>query len=279
VAVGQLAPTEDARDNWETAERLIIQAAGQGASLLVLPEQTMLAQRAGAPERFTALAREAWGWWPEALAAAARDHAIAVIAGGFAALTAANLDGPASASLAQAVPSEDAAGPDARPWNVLVAVDADGQTVACRPKTRLYDAFTYRESDLVRPGTAAGRSPFMLAGLRLGMVNCYELRFPECARSLALDGAGVLALGAAWTRGPAKEDQWQTLARARAIENCAYVLASATRTKDTIGRSMIIDPIGTIRAGLGGEPEGLALAQIDTAAIETARDQAGSVRR
>ncbi|MDR2374536.1 MAG: hypothetical protein LBD77_10705 [Bifidobacteriaceae bacterium] len=165
---------------------------------------------------------------------------------------------------------------DIRPWNVLVAVDADGRVAACQPKARLYDAFAYRESAMVRPGPLTGARPVELAGLRLGLVNCYELRFPELARRLVAAGAEVLALSAAWARGPHKEEQWTALAKARAIENCVYLLAAGARAKDTIGRSMILDPDGVVRAGLGQEPQGLALAEVDTALIAATRQRVGS---
>ncbi|MDR2379490.1 MAG: hypothetical protein LBD70_08730, partial [Bifidobacteriaceae bacterium] len=228
-------------------------------------------------------AAAAWEWWPQALSDAARRFGVAVVAGGFAPADAPADSGPAArlvAALGEGAPGRATGaggiGRDARVWNVLLAVDADGGVVGAQPKTRLYDAFSYRESEMVRPGGPGAGAPVKLAGLSLGLVNCYELRFPELARGLVAGGAEVLALSAAWVRGPLKEDQWATLARARAIENCVYVLAAGARTRETIGRSMIIDPGGVVRAGLSDEPEALALAEIDTAAIAAARAQAGS---
>ncbi|MDR0366812.1 MAG: hypothetical protein LBH68_08315 [Bifidobacteriaceae bacterium] len=273
VAVGQLAPTEDARANWEAAARLAEAAAQAGASLLILPEQTMLAGRAQDPGRFAALAGAAWDWWPAQLAQAAQSLDISIVAGGFAPGGAAQLglaEGPRAAMTAGGAP-------DKRPFNVLLAVDSSGQLVACQPKIHLYDAFTFAESDMVRPGSPAAAQVLELAGLKLGLVNCYELRFPERARALALAGAEALTVSAAWVRGPLKEDHWNTLLRARAIENCAYVLAAGTRAKDTIGRSQVIDPGGVTVAGLGVEAEGLATAVVNTGLIESTREATGSV--
>jgi predicted amidohydrolase len=160
---------------------------------------------------------------------------------------------------------------------VLLAVDRDGGIAGCQPKTRLYDAFSYRESDLVRPGRPSAGGPVELAGLTLGLVNCYELRFPERARALVAAGAWILTVSAACARGPLKEDHWVTLARARAIENCAYVLAAGARAKDTIGRSMIIDPGGVVRAGLADEPEGLTMTELDTDLIAETRARTRSL--
>jgi predicted amidohydrolase len=284
VAVGQLAPTEDTQDNWRAAARLIEAASGQGAQLLILPEQTMLAQRAGDPARFAALASEAWAWWPNALADAARRFDIALVAGGFATLSdPARTVSDLASGLSRRLAAQSGSAPadsDPRPWNVLLAVNQRG-VVTCQAKTRLYDAFNYRESDMVRPGRGPEYdpepNPVDLAGVRFGLINCYELRFPELARGLIAAGAQALALGAAWTRGPLKEDQWGTLARARAIENCAYVLAAGTRAKDTIGRSMVISPGGVVIAGLADEAEGLAVTTIDTDCVLEARQRAGSM--
>ncbi|MDR1117726.1 MAG: hypothetical protein LBL01_00295 [Bifidobacteriaceae bacterium] len=314
VAVGQLDPTEDARRNWDVALALAERAAGAGARLLVLPEQTMLAQRAGEPERFARLAREAWEWWPAAVSEAAGRLGLALVAGGVApsaGAAPAAPSSPVSAHPAAAAPDLPApaatpsaskrgprtpaggsplgpdraapapvAGPDAgdtRPFNVLLAVDAAGREVARQAKTRLYDAFGFSESAMVRPGPAAAPRPVELEGVRFGLVNCYELRFPEHARRLVAAGAEALALGAAWVRGPLKEDQWATLARARAIENCCYVLAAGTRAKDTIGRSMVIDPAGVAVAALADQPQGIALARLDTDRIAEVRDHARSL--
>ncbi|MDR2567038.1 MAG: hypothetical protein LBC97_13485 [Bifidobacteriaceae bacterium] len=324
VAVGQLAPTEDAAANWEAAMRLAEQAAQGGARLLVLPEQTMLAQRGEDAAHFAALVAPAWDWWPQAVRDAARRLDLAIVAGGFAPFGAPmapcwhggcpdsagraadpaakapdaagrSWDGrPGFPAMANAGTAEDSeahgradspggagATPDGpegtRPWNVLLAWDPADGIIAVQAKTRLYDAFGGRESAMVRPGEAGMVRPVRLAGLTLGLVNCYELRFPEHARQLARAGAEILTLSAAWARGPLKEDQWATLARARAIENCAYLLAAGTRAKDTIGRSMIIDPAGIIRAGLADEPEGLAIAEIDTDLVAATRARVGSV--
>jgi predicted amidohydrolase len=88
-------------------------------------------------------------------------------------------------------------------------------------------------------------------------MTCYDLRFPEFARMLIDVGADVLAVPAAWVRGPLKEDHWVTLLRARAIENTAYVIGAAQTGSHYCGRSMIIDPMGVIVASLGDE-EGVA---------------------
>jgi len=113
----------------------------------------------------------------------------------------------------------------------------------------------------------------------LGLLVCYELRFPELARMLALDGADVILLPAAWIAGPLKEEHWATLIAARAIENTVWVAAAGqvpdasaapTRAPTGIGRSMLVDPMGAVRLDLGPYP-GLAVADVDDALTERVR--------
>ena len=104
-----------------------------------------------------------------------------------------------------------------------------------------------------------------LAGLRVGLLTCYDIRFPELARSLVAQGADLLVVPAAWAAGLFKEEHWVTLVRARAIENTVWVAAAGqvpdpesprTRAPTGIGRSMLVDPMGTVRLDLGPLPGG-----------------------
>jgi deaminated glutathione amidase len=109
-------------------------------------------------------------------------------------------------------------------------------------------------------------------GLAVGLMTCYDLRFPEFARALVDAGADVLAVPAAWVAGPLKEDHWVTLLRARAIENTVYVTAAAQTGKAYSGRSMIVDPLGVTVAALG-DAEGLATADVELQTIAAVRDR------
>lgn len=140
-----------------------------------------------------------------------------------------------------------------RVYNTLVTLGPDGTLVGTYRKAHLYDAFGVRESDRMVPGDA---DPVVLdiAEHRVGLATCYDLRFPELMRLLAEAGAEVLAVPAAWHRGPLKEDHWTTLVRARAIENTCYVAAAAQSAPHYCGRSMLVDPLGVVSASLGEEP-------------------------
>ena len=104
-----------------------------------------------------------------------------------------------------------------RPYNTLVVVDRDGLRASYR-KIHLYDSFGYKESDRLLAGPV---EPVLVdvGGFRVGLMTCYDLRFPELARELVSRGAELLVVPSAWVAGPAKVDHWRTLATARAIEN------------------------------------------------------------
>lgn len=133
----------------------------------------------------------------------------------------------------------------------------------------LYDAFITKESANVEPGHAI---PALVdvAGLKVGLMTCYDVRFPEMARRLALDGAQVLVLPAAWVKGPMKEAHWETMVTARALENTCYLVASGECGPNNIGQSMVVDPLGVIVARTGERPA-LLFAEVDPLRIAQAR--------
>jgi len=159
---------------------------------------------------------------------------------------------------------------DDLPYNTLVAVAPDGSLAAAYRKVHLYDSFGYRESDRLRAGSPA---PAMLdlADRRLGLMTCYDLRFPEMGRLLVDAGADTLVVPAAWVAGEHKLDHWRTLLRARAIENTVHVLAAAQCGPDYTGHSLVVDPMGLIVAEGGDGPE-IVRADIDLADVERARE-------
>ena len=135
----------------------------------------------------------------------------------------------------------------ARPYNTLLV---RGAADAAYRKIHLYDSFGYRESDALSPGDL---TPVLVdvAGFRVGLMTCYDLRFPELARLLVDRGAEVLVVPSAWVAGPRKVEHWRTLVRARAIENTVFVVAAAQPGPRYSGHSMVVDPLGR-RARRGG---------------------------
>lgn len=281
----QFAATTDAAGNLTIIEGLVSQAAAEGVEVAVLPEGSM--HDFGPPDLpLGPVAQPLDGEFVNALGKMAAHHGITIVAGMF----------------------ERSHDPD-RPFNTLVAVDPAGKLVATYRKAHLYDSFGYRESDRLLSGPT---TPVIVpvGDLTVGLMTCYDLRFPEMSRALVDEGSDVLVVPAAWVRGPLKERHWSILLHARAIENTVYVVGAGQNGDYYIGCSMIVDPMGVTLASLGEQP-GLAsavleghritevrrrnpslanrrrrheaapdqAAAVDAAAVEAAPDQAATVKR
>jgi deaminated glutathione amidase len=245
VALGQFSAGTDPAGNTTAAGRLIQLAAEAGAELVVLPESSLFATSEGAGA-VAAVAEELDGPFVTGIANLARQHNITVVVGTY------------------------EKRPGGLPANTLVALGSSGTFLGCYRKVHLYDAFGYRESEGIAAGSPEEPMVFSLGGFRFGAFTCYDLRFPESARSAVDAGADVLLVPAMWIRGPGKEDHWATLLKARAIENTAYVLAANQGGPLATGYSMAVDPAGVVIANAGEEP-GLVLAELS-------RDRLSQVR-
>ncbi|MCI2264356.1 carbon-nitrogen hydrolase family protein [Sediminivirga luteola] len=160
-----------------------------------------------------------------------------------------------------------------RPYNTLVFVQKDGEIGGVYRKIHLYDAFGFKESDRVEPAPIGDPLVFEIDGVRVGALTCYDLRFPEASRWLADHDVHVIALPAAWATGPAKELHWETLIRARAIENTLYFAGCGQTLPHCTGASIIIDPMGATVASAGEEPEAIAYGSVRTERVETVREK------
>ena len=249
VALCQMPVSSDPSVNLARVQQALADAAGAGAQLAVFPEGTQA--RFGTDLR--AAAEPADGAFCRGLAKAARDHGVAVVAGVF------------------------EPGPGHLVYNTAVVFDERGRLAAAYRKIHLFDALGQRESDQV----AAGDEPVVaeVAGLRVGVLICYDIRFPEHARDLVARGADLIVVPAGWAAGLFKEEHWVTLIRARAIENTVWVAAAdqvpdpaepPTRAPTGSGRSMLVDPMGTVRLDLGPR-KGLAVGEVDTAVTAEVR--------
>ncbi|MGP3956590.1 carbon-nitrogen hydrolase family protein [Nonomuraea sp. 3N208] len=244
IALCQIPVSPDPSTNLKRVREALSRA--EGADLAIFPEATLT--RYG--RRITSLAEPLDGPFVSGLAEAAREHGTAVIAGVFS-------------------PGEG------RVHNTAVAIDAQGAIKAAYRKIHLFDSFGAKESDLVAPG--AEPVVVELAGLRVGLITCYDIRFPELARALVDKGAELFAVIAAWGSGPLKEDHWVTLVRARALENTTWTAAvgqapNPAESSDGygVGRSMLVDPLGVVRADLGTAP-GVQVVRVDPEWTATAR--------
>ena len=243
VALGQFAVANTWQSNLGSCLGLIRRAVEQEARLLILPEG-ILARDITDPDLVRKSAQPLDGPFVSALCEATRGTRITLI----------------TCVHVPVTPMQVA--------NVQIAI-RDGAIVARYHKLHLYDAFSGRESRNVLAGNAVP-ALVEVEGMRIGMMTCYDLRFPELARRLVIDGAQVLVLPAAWVKGPLKEMHWETLLRARALENTSYVVAVGECGERNIGQSMVIDPLG-VPVVQAGEAAALIFATLDPERLERAR--------
>lgn len=165
---------------------------------------------------------------------------------------------------------------DRRVFNTVVVAGADGARLAIYRKIHLFDSFGFDESARVRSG-AIDPVVFDLAGFRVGVMTCYDLRFPELARRLVDRGAELIIVPSGWIAGDHKLEHWVTLIMARAIENTVYVAASGLSGGRFVGHSAIVDPMGVVVAQLGADP-GEASAEVDPVRLSEVRRLLPSIR-
>ena len=257
AAAVQLNSTDDKERNLETAERLVRDAARDGAELIALPEKWNLL---GPGDALRGGAEDLDGPTLSAVRSWARELGVHVVAG----------------SISERVAERD------KLSNTSVLVGPDGEVGAVYRKIHMFDVdvggVAYRESEHEEPGTEIVVSS--AADVPVGLTVCYDLRFPELYRILAVRGARVITVPAAFTLHTGK-DHWEPLLRARAIENQAFVLApnqigEAPPHYNSYGRSMIVDPWGVPLATAPDE-ECFVAAELDFALQDRIRESLPSL--
>jgi deaminated glutathione amidase len=247
VAVAQVRSGDDKAVNLDRIRAAVAEAASSGAELVVCPEAAM--HDFGPPDLPLApVAEPLDGPFVTALADIARDHHVTVVAGMF----------------------EPVEGDATRAYNTVVALGPTGELLGRYRKQHLYDALGWLESDRLVAGGTDELLVVACGDAHVGVMTCYDLRFPELARALVDAGATVLAVPSAWVDGPAKETQWATLAAARAIENVCYVAAAGQPPPTYAGCSRIVDPMGASIASLA-EAAGVAVADVSAERVELCR--------
>lgn len=247
--------------NLEVAERLVRAAAADGAELAVLPEKWSLL---GAGETMAELAEPLDGPVVGAARSWARELGIHLLAG----------------SVAERVPGRELLS------NTSLLIDREGEIAATYRKIHMFDVdvggVAYRESAHELPGSEIVAAPIGDPGddLVLGLTVCYDLRFPELFRILALSGAGAISVPSAFTAVTGR-DHWEVLLRARAIENAVFVIAAgqfgaAPPHYESWGHSMVVDPWGTVLDAVA-DGEGYAIAELDPDEIRGVRERIPSL--
>lgn len=250
IALAQLNSGTDPAANLDLARTEIAAAAAAGARLLVLPEA--FSCRFGVP--LGPVAEPVDGPWATALGRLADAAGITVVAGAF------------------------SPGEGGRVRNTLLVRGAGVR--AHYDKVHLYDAFGFAESDTVEPGDR----PVVVDvdGVGVGLATCYDIRFPGLFQNLADVGAQVVVVAASWGAGPGKVEQWELLARARALDSTSFVVAcgQAEPPADAsgahgpaptgVGHSRVVSPLGVVVAELGAAP-GRLVVDLDPTEVEAAR--------
>ncbi|MFP1878255.1 deaminated glutathione amidase [Lonsdalea quercina] len=245
VALGQFAVQRQWQDNANTCIRLMHEATVAGARLLVLPEAVLARDNADAE----------WGI----------NHAQPLNGPFVSQLLSASESSSLTVVFTLHTPAEEG-----RVYNTLLVL-REGEVLAHYHKLHLYDAFSWQESKRVTPGEML--PPVIdIDGVKIGMMVCYDLRFPEMARMLANKGADALVLPAAWVKGAHKEMHWELLNRARALENTCYLIAVGECGVKNIGNSMVVDPMGVVVAQATEEPA-LLFADLSLERIQRVRRQ------
>lgn len=259
VAAVQMNTQDDKDRNVERALELIRSAASQGAQLVGLPENFNFL---GSPDAQVEHAEAIDGPTVKCLADEARAHGIYICAG----------------SILEVVEGRD------KVYNTSVLLDPRGELVARYRKLHLFDINVEGQVDGNESATMLPGDEIVVARTDLaavGMSICYDLRFPELYRSLALDGAEVILSPAAFTLYTGK-DHWELLIRARAVENSVYMVAPDQFGKyppgeHTFGNTMIVDPWGTVIAR-AADREMAVVAEVDLDWQSTVRKSVPSLR-
>jgi predicted amidohydrolase len=250
IALAQLSSGADPTANLDLVADAARGAADQGVELLVCPEATM--RCFGLP--LGEIAEPLDGPWSTRLTQIATDHRLVIAAGMF-------------------TPADRG-----RVRNTLRVVGAGID--ASYHKIHLFDAFGFAESDTVAPGT----QPLVveIGGVGVGFAICYDLRFPGLFTALADRGAQLICVTASWGAGPTKVEQWELLARARALDSTCFVAAAGQadpaavgvaargNAPTGVGHSLVASPAGAVIGALGPEPD-LLVVDLDLGEVATVR--------
>lgn len=247
IAIVQMRSSKAKQENLKKSIKFITEAASKGAGLVCFPEFQMAFSPGSQPAGELAnIAETIKGNFVSGLAAAARKNTIGVIATIY----------------------EKSEKPN-RVYDTAVMISSAGKVSSVYRKLHLYNALGFKESAKLMPGKTIARPAKTGAG-SVGLLICYDLRFPELSRILAVEGADVLVAPSAWIAGEMKDEHWQTMVKARAIENGLYVVAPDQLGNIYCGRSLAVDPFGVVLVDMGMR-EGVEVVDIDKARVQQVR--------
>ena len=223
IAVVQFKASTNKETNLKKIMNYISKAAQNKAVLVAFPEFMMFYTNSfQTAKQLASLAESINGNFVTEIAKAAKENHIEVVG-----------------SFYEKSPKKD------RVYDTSFVIDKLGKVISTYRKIHLYDALGFKESKKMISGSKIAK-PVRTSIGKVGMMICYDLRFPEMSRSLAASGSDVLVVPSAWVNGDMKEEHWLTINKTRAIENGCYVIAPNQVGNIYCGRSMVVDPYGKI---------------------------------
>ena len=251
VAIVQMRSSEDKMENLQLSVDFIREAAKKKSNLICFPEFQMayspVSQSANQLSEIAESVND--GNFITTLRKAAKVNKISIIS---------------------TIYEKSNSGFDNRVYDTVVLIDNKGEISSFYRKLHLYDALGFKESDRMMAGNMIEKPAKTSVG-NIGLMICYDIRFPEMSRILTVKGANVLVSPSAWVHGVMKEEHWQTLLKARAIENGLYIIAPDQVGNIFSGRSMAVDPFGVVLLDMGNR-EGMEVVEIDKSRVQKVRE-------
>jgi len=247
VGVVQFKASTKKQDNLKKIISYISKAASKNATLCAFPEFMMFYTNSSqTPKQLANLAETINGNFVTTIANTAKKNHIQVIG-----------------SFYEKSKKKD------RVFDTSFIIDKLGKVISTYRKIHLYDALGFKESDKMTSGSKISKPVDTSVG-KIGMMICYDLRFPEMSRSLAVAGAEILVVPSAWVKGNMKEEHWLTINKTRAIENGCYVIAPDQIGNIYCGRSLVVDPYGKVILDMK-KKQGINFVNIDLNKVKQTR--------
>ncbi len=247
VAVVQFKASTKKETNLKKILRYISEASKNKAELVAFPEFLMFYTNSSqTPEQLAKMSETITGNFVKSIAQAAKQNHILVVG-----------------SFYEKSPKKD------RVYDTSFVINKSGKIISTYRKIHLYDALGFRESNKMTPGSNISK-PVRTSVGKIGMMICYDLRFPEMSRSLASAGSEILVIPSAWVKGEMKEEHWLTINKTRAIENGCYVISPDQVGNIYCGRSIVVDPYGKILLDMK-KKQGIGYVNIELKRIKQVR--------
>ena len=247
IAVVQMKADTDKKNNLKKILKYILQAASKGSELCAFPEFMMCyTPSSQSAKELAGIAEKINGEFVSSISEVAKQNSIQVVG-----------------TLYEKSPKPN------RVYDTSFLIDKNGKVISKYRKIHLYDALGFKESTKLYPGSSITK-PIKSSIGKMGMMICYDLRFPEMSRMLASSGSEVLVVPSAWVKGKMKEEHWLTINKTRAIENGCYVISPDQVGNVYCGRSLVIDPYGKILLDMK-KKEGIGIVDISLDEVKQVR--------